>query len=344
MKFRDHFKGSELVFIAEIGINHNGDAAQAKALVDAAVLAGAHAVKFQTFVPELMYSVYTSSLLAKGREDERDLSQIEFFRTLTLGGEDYRELARFCGRKGIAMFSSPFDAASIELLEEIDVPFYKIASSEVTNTALLKKLGSTGKPVLMSTGICTEKEIGAAVECLVRHGAPDIILMHCVSLYPLPPERANLNRIAALKKAFGLEVGFSDHSPDFRAVELAVALGARIFEKHFTLSPEFECPDRAVSLTPEQFRGMTQAAESALAMLGDGHVDYDFYEKDVAKSARRSLYAKQFIPRGKVLTGDDVIPKRPGTGLSASRIDEIIGRKARVDIEEDFQLRMEYFE
>jgi sialic acid synthase SpsE len=344
MKFRDHFKGRELVFIAEIGINHNGDIAQAKSLAEAAAGAGAQAVKLQTFVPELMYSAYTSSLLSRGKEGDRDLSQVEFFRKLTLGAEEYRELARFCREKGIVLFSTPFDAVSIGLLEEIQVPFYKIASSEVTNTSLLREIARTGKPALMSTGICTEKEIGEAVGTLVKHGTPDIVLMHCVSLYPLPPERVNLNRIAVLREKFGLEVGFSDHSPDSRAVELAVPLGGRIFEKHFMLSPDSECPDRAVSLDPAAFRGMIAAAESALAMLGDGHIDFDFYEKDVAKSARRSLYAKRFIPRGTVVTADDIVPRRPGTGISASRIDEFIGRTALVDIEEDYQLRMEYFE
>ncbi len=344
MKFRDHFRDSELIFIAEIGINHNGDPASAKSLVDAAAGAGAHAVKFQTFLPELMYSAYASSLLAEGREVRKDPAQIDFFRKLALGKDDLLDISRHCRERNISMFSSPFDDPSIDLLEELGVPYYKIASSEVTNIPLLTRLGGTRKPVIMSTGICTEREIGAAIEALTAGGAPDVVLLHCVSLYPLPPERANLRRITALRERFGLEVGFSDHSPDFRAVELAVALGARIIEKHFTLSPGYECPDGAVSLDPEAFRAMGVAARNALAMLGDGHVDYDFYEKDVAKSARRSLYAKRFIPRGKTLEAGDVAPKRPGTGIPASRIGELIGKRALVDIEEDYQLRMEYFE
>lgn len=344
MKFRDFFSGRELIFIAEIGINHNGDVGQAKSLVEAAALAGAQAVKLQTFVPELMYSAYTSSLLSSGREGERDPSQVKFFGKLTLSADEYRELARFCRGKGIVLFSTPFDGRSIDLLEEIQVPFYKIASSEVTNISLLREIARTGKPVLMSTGICTEAEIGEAIGTLEKHGTPDIVLMHCVSLYPLPPERVNLNRITSLRERFGIEVGFSDHSPDSRAVELAVPLGGRIFEKHFMLSPDFDCPDSAVSLDPAGFRGMITAAEAALAMLGDGHIDFDFYEKDVAKSARRSLYAKRFIPRGHSVTADDIVPKRPGTGISASRFEELVGRKALVDIKEDYQLRMEYFE
>jgi len=344
MKFRDLFKDRELILIAEIGINHNGDADLAARLVEAAERGGADAVKFQTFVPERMFSRFGKSLLAGGGEGEEDFSQIEFFGKLMLGKDDHARLSSLSAEKGMVFFSSPFDVESLELLESIDVPIYKVASSEVTNLVLLREIGATGKPVVMSTGICTEKEIGGAIATLVSAGAPDIVLMHCVSLYPLPPERVNLRRIAALRDRFGLEVGFSDHSPDFRAVGAAAALGARIFEKHFTLSDDYDCPDMAVSLTPERFLEMRGAAESVLSMMGHGRIDYDFYEKDVAKSARRSLYAKRHIPRGTVLTRDDIAAKRPGTGLSAALAEDLVGRRAVVDIQEDHLLRMEYFE
>ncbi len=344
MKFRDFFKNRELIFIAEIGINHRGDAGLAARLVEAAARGGADAVKFQTFAPEQMFSRYGNSLLASDTTEKADFSTIEFFRKLRLGKDDYLSLAHLSKEKGLLFFSSPFDLESLELLESLNVPVYKIASSEVTNLSLLREIGATGKPVILSTGICMEKEIEEAVAALVSAGAPDIVLMHCVSLYPLPPERANLRRIAALRDRFGLEVGFSDHSPDFHAVQIAAALGARVFEKHFTLSADYDCPDMAVSLTPDQFLEMRSAVETVVSMMGHGRIDYDFYEKDVAKSARRSLYARRHIPRGTVLSDDDIAAKRPGVGISAALRDVLVGMRALVDIEEDFPLRMEDFE
>jgi sialic acid synthase SpsE len=168
--------------------------------------------------------------------------------------------------------------------------------------------------------------------------------MHCVSLYPVRPENANLSRITALGKRFGVPVGFSDHSRQNEPPIMAAALGARLFEKHFMLEGQAECPDRDVSLSPDEFAGMKRAVENALIALGHGGLSYDFSEKEVANSARRSLFSRKFIPRGKALEPGDVIPKRPGVGLPVYRFEEISGKRARIDIEPDRLLRPEYFE
>ncbi len=343
MNVRDIFTSKEFIFIAEIGINHNGDVDTACSMIEAAASAGADAVKFQTFVPEHLFSSFGKSLLDKSPRLIRDYSQIAFFKKLILKKDEYIRIAEIAKKNNTVFFSSVFDEESLALLEELNTPLYKIASSEVTNEPLLEMIGKTGKPVIMSTGICTEEEIARAIAILKENGTPDIVLLHCVSLYPLPPERVNLRRIISLRERFELEVGFSDHSPDFQAVEAAAVLGARIFEKHFMLARDFQCPDAAVSLSPEQFAAMREACDRVATMLGNGEINYDAHQKDVANSARRSLYAKKRISGGKIIEPDDIIAKRPGVGLSPSRIREIIGKTALVDIEEDSLLRMEYF-
>jgi N,N'-diacetyllegionaminate synthase len=341
---RGVFGGRKLVFVAEIGINHNGDVETARRMIAEAARAGADAVKFQTFVPEQMYSVFASSLLRYGDEREPDDSQIRMFRRFALGREDHRLLKNEAERLGLVFFSTAFDIESVDLLEGLGVALHKVASSEVTNHELLRRMARTGKPVLMSTGISTEREIEMAVELLKKGGCPDLELMHCVSLYPVRPEHANLSRIAALGKRFGLPVGFSDHSRHGEPAMVAAALGARLFEKHFMLDGQSDCPDSAVSLSPDEFAGMKHAVENALTMLGHGGLSYDFSEKEVANSARRSLFSGKFIPKGKALEPGDVVPKRPGVGLPAYRFEEIAGKRARVDIGPDRLLRPEYFE
>jgi N,N'-diacetyllegionaminate synthase len=338
------FTGREVIFIAEIGMNHNGNPELALRMIEGAKRAGADAVKFQTFIPECMNSVYTSSLIKHGIEGEGDLDQINFLKRHALSRDAYRDLFEVANEIGIVFFSSPFDVDSVEFLESLGSPLYKVASSEVTNHLLLREIARTEKPVIMSTGISEEEEISLAVDLLFTHGTREIVLMHCVSLYPVPWEKMNLSRIQALRERFNLEVGFSDHSSDYRAVEAAAILGARIFEKHFIIQRDMDCPDRNVSIDPEQFRGMRNSVEMIMKMLGDGHISYDDSEKEVAKSARRSLFARRDIPAGKVLEMDDVIPKRPGLGIPVYLLDKILGRKSKVNISKDFLLREEFFE
>jgi N,N'-diacetyllegionaminate synthase len=343
-KLRDIFPGKETVFIAEIGINHNGDAGRALSMIDAASAAGADAVKFQTFVPEMLYSKQTTALLKNGQEGGEDTSQIDLFSRFVLGPDDYRMLKKRADELGLVFFSSAFDDPSIELLENVGVQLYKIASSEVTNVYLLERIASRHKPVILSTGICTESEIGAAIEMLVTAGAPDIALLHCVSMYPLDPDHANLSRIISLRSRFGVSVGFSDHSKSVRIAAAAAAAGARIFEHHFMLAGDNECPDASVSLDPSAYAVMKRSVLETVRVMGDGHIDYDLYEKDVAKSARKSLFSRKFIPAGKILDTGDIIARRPGVGIPASLYRQFVGKRSNQDIPEDRLLRMEQFE
>ena len=335
--------GRHAWYIAEIGLNHNGDVKTASRMIRAAAEAGADAVKFQTFDPDLMISLYTASLLSTGMEGEPDRSLRDFFRQFVLTPDEYMSLKKLAEELGVVFFSSPFDGPSVELLEKLNVPCYKIASSEVTNHPLLEMIGGTGKPVLMSTGICTEQEIARALDLLHTSGAGETILLHCVSLYPLPPEKANLCRIPALKERFHRAVGFSDHTADSTTAVLASALGARYFEKHFALA-DVDCPDRNVSLLPEEFAAMIHDVEKAIVTCGNGRISFGADETDVARGARRSLFAKRTIPAGTAISSDDFVAMRPGVGIPVTEIGRYTGHITKVPIPEGYLIRDEYFD
>ncbi|MBN2039634.1 MAG: N-acetylneuraminate synthase family protein [Spirochaetes bacterium] len=340
--FRDIFPEQKPVFIAEIGLNHNGDFNTACKMITEAEKSGASAVKFQTFNPEYMNSVYTSSLINDGKEKEPSNNERDFFRQFILTKNEYKKLKTLSSGLNIEFFSSPFDSESVDLLEETGTRIYKIASSEVTNHLLLKKIATTGKPVIMSTGISTLNEIAMAVDLLKENGTPDIILMHCVSLYPTPPEAMNLKRINTLKDNFNLETGFSDHSSGTKSCEAAAAMGVRFFEKHFKPDKDFDCPDKDVSLSPEEFKVLIDSVSYINTIKGSGEINISA-EKNIAKLARRSLFAKTDIPEGKALTEDDIIPKRPGIGIPVYELKELLGKKTNREIKKDFLIRKEYF-
>lgn len=335
-------KKRNCLYIAEIGLNHNGDFSTAKKLIKSAAKAGTDCVKFQTFIPENMNSIYTSSLLKSGREETPDKSQVEFFRNFLLTESEYGELKKLSGDLGMVFFSSPFDYESVDLLERLNVPLYKVASSEVTNHKLLVKIGETGKPVILSTGMTTGSDVAGALKILQDNGTKELALLHCVSLYPLDPDAANLKRIKSLRKTFHRETGFSDHTRGNEAAVIAASLGARIFEKHFTLNGNFRCPDSEVSLDAESMSDYIESVESAVRMLGSGDITFDDGEAVIARSARRSIFARKAIPEGKVITDDDLIALRPGIGIPASMVESIVGKKSSINIKKDYIIREEY--
>lgn len=330
------------MYIAEIGLNHNGDLDVAVTMIRAAAAAGADAVKFQTFVPELMSSVYTKDLMAAGVEREADTGLVDFFRTFVFNRTQYRLLQSAAVEAGVLFLSSVFDAESLDLLEGLDVPLYKLASSEVTNHPLIRAVAKTGKPLVLSTGMATEDELAGAIGQYSASGGPEIVLLHCVSLYPTRADQVNLARIPALARRFGLAVGFSDHTREAVTPMLAAAMGARIFEKHFTIDRFHECPDKDISCTPEEFAAMIESVETAVAMTGTGMLSYGEDEAVTARGARRSLFARRFIPAGKSIEEEDLVALRPGVGIPPSETARVIGRKSKVDIAPDFLLRMEY--
>ncbi len=324
------------VFIAEIGLNHNGRLDEAVALVKKAAAAGADLVKFQIFNAEKFYSVYSQSLL-NNEELHYDDSTIQFFKQFELSFNDYKTLQQVAHENGVVFFASCFDDDSFAMMESLAVPLYKVASSEITNVPLLHHIASTHKPVIVSTGISLQHEIAYAIELLQKANC-NVVLLHCVSLYPVPHNAVNLLRIRSLQKLYNVPVGFSDHAKDTRASMIAAALGARVFEKHFKLSHNHDCADKDVSLTPEEFKVYIQDINAAVAMLGDGSIDYKEDEVACARSARRSIFAARDIQAGAQLQYSDIIVKRPGVGLSPLKIQNIVGKKVKRAIKKDMPI------
>lgn len=343
MTLKDLFPANRAAVVAEIGINHNGNRDSAEEMIRAAAAAGADSVKFQTYNPESMYSVYTKSLMESGKEEYPDRGVINFFAQFYFSPEDLVYLKKVADEEGVHFFSSPFDLESVELLESLNVPLYKVASSEVTNIRLLKAIAATKKPVLLSTGMTHEHEIAAAVRIFDEAGC-DIAILHCVSLYPLDERNMNLSRMSYLAKRFGKAVGFSDHSRDIAAAVSAAFMGAAVIEKHFTLGGDYHCPDENVSITPDDISRLIGELERVQTMLGTGEVSFAEEEGVIAKSARRSLYARVDIPAGKVLAESDIIEKRPGVGIPADKFYSYVGKRSRKNIPRDFLLHDEYFE
>lgn len=333
--------GRQAIYIAEIGLNHNGSLDMAVSMIQAAAKAGADAVKFQTFVPEQLSSVYTKDLMEGGVERRKDTGLVDFFKKFVFDRDQYRLLKKTAADAGAAFCSSVFDDESLALLEDLEVPFYKLASSEVTNHPLVRAVARTGKPTILSTGMATEEEIAMAVDLFRRSGGAGLALLHCVSLYPTPPDRVNLARIPALAKRFGLAVGFSDHTREAVAPMLAAAMGARIFEKHFTIDRFYDCPDKDISCTPEEFAGIIESVENAVVMAGSGAIGYGSEEAGTARGARRSLFARRFIAAGTTIEEEDIVALRPGVGIPVYELPRVVGKKSRVDIPAEHLIRRE---
>jgi len=338
------FKNKKIIFIAEIGLNHNGDPALAEEMIVKAVEAGADAVKFQTFLPEKMNSHFTSSLLNSGEEKNPDYGIIDFFRKFCFTEDQWIKLKKVSDRRGVEFFSAPFDFESVELLERLNVRLYKVASSELTNTPLIKKIGSTKKPVLLSTGMALEADIDLSLKHLKESGNSGTVLLHCVSLYPANKDEANLRRIVSLRERFGVPAGISDHTAGYETSVIAAVLGSVVIEKHFMIDKNHDCPDKDVSLTAESFKEMIEKVNEAFVILGDGKIQYSGREADTARAARKSLFALKKIAAGEILSEDSVIALRPGVGISPNRIDDLTGKKSRIEINEGSLLKWEYFE
>jgi len=331
-------------YIAEIGLNHNGDHDVALKMIEAAAEAGADGVKFQTIIPEELVSPYGKALLEEGRESFRDNETEDFFRQFLFTREEYLSLAIRARECGVVFFSSPFSEKSVIFLEEVGVPLYKIASSEVTNLSLIRAIGQTGKPCIISTGMAREREISTAIEEYRKAGGSENLLLHCVSNYPLEFHNANLKRIEELRQTFKSEIGFSDHSRGSGLMQLAAVLGARVFEKHFTIDRSYPCPDKEVSVTPEDFSSLIVEVEGAIAAAGDGTIDFGVPEAEIARGARRSLFARHDIRQGAIIREADLIALRPGIGISPDNIDAVAGKTAAVDIAKDMLIRDEYIQ
>lgn len=306
---------SRVFIIAEAGVNHNGDLALAKQLVAVAAAAGADAVKFQTF--------------RTGKLVSRISPQFEMLKKLELSEEAFRELQNFCFEKDILFLSTPFDAESLELLDRLEIPFFKVPSGEITNLPFLRAIAQKKKPMIVSTGMATLAEVEEAVAAIHQAGNDDIILLQCVSSYPADPKDVNLRAMLTLKDALGLPVGFSDHTTGTEVALAAVALGARVIEKHFTLDKNLPGPDHKASLDGEELKALVKGIRKVEAALGDGKKEPSASERPTMEVARKSLVAACDIPPGSVLTEKMIAIKRPGNGLKPALFEALIGCKTK---------------
>ena len=322
-----------VIIIAEAGVNHNGNYDLAVRMIHEAKRAGADYVKFQTAVPELVISTYAPKAEYQKVTTGSDESQLDMCRAIHLPLSDYRQLKAVCDQVGIGFLSTPFDLVSIDTLEELDMDYYKIPSGEITNLPYLRKIASKGRRVIMSTGMSEMEEIAAAVKVLedggLRRG--DIILLHCNTEYPTPMADVNLRAMKTIGGTLGVTVGYSDHTRGIEVPIAAVAMGARVIEKHFTLDCTMEGPDHKASLEPGQLKAMVDAIRNVELAIGSAEKHATASETPNKVVARKSIVAARAIKAGETLTEENITVKRPGNGISPMLWDSVIGTTAKRD-------------
>jgi N-acetylneuraminate synthase/N,N'-diacetyllegionaminate synthase len=312
--------------IAEIGVNHNGSLKLAKRLVDEAKRSGADAVKFQVFKVENLVMVRTK--------------EHEMLKKLELPYSYFEELKKYCEKRKIIFLATPHNDDAIDFLESL-VPAYKIGSGDLTNSPFLEKVAKKKKPIILSTGMANLKEVKEAVKTIKRAGNNKIILLHCTTSYPCPLEDVNLRAMLTLKKEFNLPVGYSDHTLGILVPIIAVAMGAKVIEKHFTLSKNLPGPDHKASLEPKEFKEMVKAIRDVEKALGSGIKKPTKNEEKIKKIVRKSIIAKINIPAGSKITKEMLIIKRPGTGIEPKYINKIIGKIAKREIKKDSLIKFQ---
>lgn len=326
------------LIIAEAGVNHNGSIELAKQLVDKAVEAGVDYIKFQTFKTEKL--VAKSAQMASYQKKNirtKDNSQFAMLKKLELSSDQHEELIAYCKEKGIKFFSTAFDLDSIDYLHSLNLGLWKIPSGEITNYPYIKKIAQYGEPVIISTGMCEMQDIENAVASLLKWGTKkeDIIILHCNTEYPTPYQDVNLKAMDAIREKFGVEVGYSDHTKGIEVPIAAVALGATVIEKHFTLNRNMEGPDHKASLEPDELKAMVSAIRNIEQAVGDGVKKVTDSEKGNISVARKSIVAARNINKGEVFTEENLTVKRPGTGISPMHWEEILGQVAKRDFAEE---------
>lgn len=330
---------AHVLVIAEAGVNHNGNLATALKLVDAAANAGADIVKFQTFRAENLVTHYASkaSYQASNMKNDNDDTQLGMLKRLELNKAEHMALMERCKQKGIGFLSTPFDFESVDMLSELGVTIWKIPSGEITNLLLLRKIGSKGQRIIMSTGMSTLTEIEDALRVLESAGTPRsaVTLLHCTTQYPAPVESVNLKAMLKLKEFGCNSVGYSDHTRGITVPIAATALGAKVIEKHFTLSRNIEGPDHKASLEPDELKEMVAAIRLTETALGDGKKEVAEAERPNMAVARKSIVASRHINRGEIFSEENLTVKRPGTGISPMKWDEVVGRQSSRDFEAD---------
>jgi N-acetylneuraminate synthase/N,N'-diacetyllegionaminate synthase len=336
--------GQPAFVIAEAGVNHNGSLDLAFQLVDAAIAAGADAVKFQTFIAsEVLTTEAAKADYQKTTTGEQE-SQLEMVKRLELSFGDFRKLKIYCDDQGITFLSTPFDFKSVDFLEGLGVVAFKISSGDLTNHPLLRHVAAKGRPVILSTGMSDMNEVREALAVIQAAGNNDVILLQCVTNYPAAAEDINLRAMLSMQSAFDVNVGYSDHTLGIEVALAAVALGACVIEKHFTLDKNFAGPDHRASLEPHEFKAMVDGIRKVEASLGNGQKVPAASEASNAAVARRSIVAARDIGMGTLITSAEIAFKRPGTGLPPRMADQVLGKTARVDVKAGSLLKLEMFE
>lgn len=320
----------KVIIIAEAGVNHNGNLEMARQMVREARKAGADYVKFQTAVPELVISTFAPKAEYQKETTGNDQSQLEMCKAIHLPLSDYAGLEQLCREEGIGFMSTPFDLVSIDCLAKLDMDYWKLPSGEITNLPYLRKIGSLGAKIIMSTGMATLDEVEYAVKVLEESGTPrsNIWLLHCTTQYPAPYESVNLRAMDALATLGCAGVGYSDHTIGTDVAVAAVARGARIVEKHFTLDCNLPGPDHRASLEPAQLTELVAAIRRTEAALGNGIKEAADAERPNIDIARKSIVAARDIAKGEVFSEENLACKRPGGGISPMRWDEVVGQAA----------------
>ena len=324
--------GHPCFIIAEAGVNHNGDVEMAKRLVNVAVEAGADAVKFQSFKADGVVSTTAPKAEYQLQTTDASQSQLEMLQGLELSPEVHHQLQALCQERGILFMSTPFDHGSVDLLAELEVPVFKIGSGEITNLPFLEYVARKGKPIILSTGMSNLGEVDEAVRMIQGVGGNQLVLLHCVSNYPADPADANLRAIQTMASAFGVPVGYSDHTLGIEVPLAAVALGACVIEKHITLDKGLPGPDHQASVEPDELNRLIRGIRLVEAAMGDGLKAPRPNEIGVQTVARRSLVAARDLAPGAILAEDDIAIKRPGTGLPPSMEPYLVGRAVRMTI------------
>ncbi|MDP3651333.1 MAG: N-acetylneuraminate synthase [Rhodoferax sp.] len=325
------------LIIAEAGVNHNGDLLLAKQLIDVAAEAGVDLVKFQTFNANRLVTRTAQKADYQTQTTDSKESQYEMLRRLELNEEMHRELIDHCALRNIGFFSTGFDIESIDLLLSLGQDHFKIPSGEITNLPYLRHIGQFGKTAILSTGMATLGDIEAALGVLEQAGTSraQITVLHCTTEYPTPMNEVNLRAMQSIHAAFGVAVGYSDHTPGIEVAVAAVAMGATVIEKHFTLDRNLPGPDHKASLEPEELKAMVAAIRNIELALGDGIKRLTPSEARNKPVARKSLVARQAIKAGEAFSAQNITTKRPGTGVSPMRWDEVMGHTASRDFVAD---------
>ncbi len=326
---------SRVFIIAEAGVNHNGDSEIAKKLVDAAALAGADAVKFQTFKAENLVCRNARKADYQMETTDQSESQFDMLKRLELTAQMHEQLIDYCKQKGILFLSTPFDVDSLHYLIQCGVEIIKIPSGEITNYPFLREAGRTGRRVILSSGMSTLGEVKSAVQVLKDNGSKKVTVLHCNTEYPTPYADVNLRAMLTIRDELGISVGYSDHTQGIEVPVAAAALGAVVIEKHFTLDRNMEGPDHKASLEPAELQAMVRAVRNVEAALGDGIKKPSESEKKNIGIARKSIVARCSIRAGEIFTEDNLTTKRPGSGISPMRWNDVVGKTAARDFAAD---------